>query len=338
MGHELSGVVIAVGGQVTGYGVGDRVAVAPDVSCGRCWYCRRGLVNLCVDHRMIGTHWPGGFAEYLHLPPQVLVPGNGAPRPRRRVDDRRLPLRARLLRAGCPAERRCRARRHGACHRRRTDRLPPRGGGDGRAGPRGSSWPASRGCRRPERFAPDALIDAGSQDTVAETLRLTDGLGADVAICAAPVAAIQEQAVEAVRKRGKVILFGGLPKTAPMTTLNSNLIHYNELTVVGAFSYPATTHQQALLGDPRRQDHAVEVLQPDRVARRHRRGVPRGRRGTRAQGARAAGQATEEPQGDVNGRNRQEAGGAGQGGQAGARRAARRRARWARRSSPRSAR
>ena len=68
-----------------------------------------------------------------------------------------------------------------------------------------------------------------------------------MAICATPVAAVQEQAVEAVRKRGKVVLFGGLPKTAPMTTLNSNLIHYNELTVVGAFSYPATTHQQALV-------------------------------------------------------------------------------------------
>jgi L-iditol 2-dehydrogenase len=114
---------------------------------------------------------------------------------------------------------------------------------------RGASRVIVAGLRRLKeaaRFDPDALIDAALQDTVAETLRITGGLGADVAICATPVASTQEQAVEAVRKRGKVILFGGLPKTSPMTTLNSNLIHYNELTVAGAFSYPATAHRQAL--------------------------------------------------------------------------------------------
>jgi L-iditol 2-dehydrogenase len=52
--------------------------------------------------------------------------------------------------------------------------------------------------------------------------------------------------VEAVRKRGRVIFFGGLPKTNPLTTVNGNLIHYNELHVVGAFSYPAWIHQKAL--------------------------------------------------------------------------------------------
>jgi len=96
------------------------------------------------------------------------------------------------------------------------------------------------------QFAPDLIIDARAQDTVKETLRATDGLGADVAICANPVAATQEQAVEAVRKRGTVVLFGGLPKDKPMTSLNSNLIHYNELRVMGAFSYPASCHQRTL--------------------------------------------------------------------------------------------
>jgi L-iditol 2-dehydrogenase len=67
-----------------------------------------------------------------------------------------------------------------------------------------------------------------------------------VAICANARTSSQELAVESVRKRGKVILFGGVPKTAPMTTLNSNLIHYNELTVMGAFSYPAYINEMAL--------------------------------------------------------------------------------------------
>ena len=52
--------------------------------------------------------------------------------------------------------------------------------------------------------------------------------------------------IEAVRKAGRVILFGGLPKANPLTSLNGNLIHYGEITVIGAFSYHPTYHQQAL--------------------------------------------------------------------------------------------
>jgi L-iditol 2-dehydrogenase len=246
MGHELTGVVSEVGRDVTGYKVGDRIAVAPDVSCGRCWYCRRGLVNLCVDHRMVGTHWPGGFAEYLHMPPEVLARGMVHHIPE-----------GLSLTDAClsePASSVLAAQQNTGIGLGDTVLVI----GDGPIGclhlevarARGASRVLMAGLARlkeAERFAPDALIDAGSQDTVKESLRLSDGLGVDVAICATPVAAVQEQAVEAVRKRGRVILFGGLPKTAPMTTLNSNLIHYNEITVVGAFSYPATTHQQALL-------------------------------------------------------------------------------------------
>ena len=97
-----------------------------------------------------------------------------------------------------------------------------------------------------KNFEPDYLIDAGSQDTVEEVLKITNGLGADIAIIANPVVKTQEQGVESVRKRGKVILFGGVPKTQPMTSLNSNLIHYNELVVMGAFSYPAYVNEMAL--------------------------------------------------------------------------------------------
>jgi L-iditol 2-dehydrogenase len=246
MGHELTGIVREVGREVSGYRVGDRIAVAPDVSCGRCWYCRRGLVNLCLEHRMLGTHWPGGFAEYLHLPRQVLERGmvHHVPEGVSLTDACLSEPAASVL-----------AAQHNAGVGLGDTVLVI---GDGPIGclhvevarARGASRVIVAGLMRlkeAERFAPDALIDAGRQDAVAETLRLTDGLGADVAICATPVAATQEQAVEAVRKRGKVVLFGGLPRTAPMTTLNSNLIHYNELTILGAFSYPATTHQQALV-------------------------------------------------------------------------------------------
>lgn len=96
------------------------------------------------------------------------------------------------------------------------------------------------------QFGPDCIIDSARQNPVEEVLNITGGLGADIVICAAPVASIQEQGVEMVRKRGRVILFGGVNRNNPMTSLNSNLIHYNEITVAGAFSYPATGLQKAL--------------------------------------------------------------------------------------------
>ena len=77
------------------------------------------------------------------------------------------------------------------------------------------------------------------------------------------LAYLQQQAVEAVRKRGTVVLFGGLAKDKPMTTLDSNRIHYGEIRVVGAFSYPAPIHQKALL--------AIRdgFITPDEISKRH---------------------------------------------------------------------
>jgi L-iditol 2-dehydrogenase len=97
-----------------------------------------------------------------------------------------------------------------------------------------------------QAFAPDLVIDPSNEAVVERVRQFTGGLGADIAICANPVAATQAQAVEAVRKAGRVILFGGLPKANPLTSLNGNLIHYGEITVIGAFSYHPTYHQQAL--------------------------------------------------------------------------------------------
>jgi L-iditol 2-dehydrogenase len=96
------------------------------------------------------------------------------------------------------------------------------------------------------RFKPEALVDPFEEDLEAVVRELTHGLGADIVICANPVAATQTQAVEIVRKAGRVVLFGGLPKADPMTTLDSNRIHYGEIEVVGAFSYHPTFHELAL--------------------------------------------------------------------------------------------
>jgi D-arabinose 1-dehydrogenase-like Zn-dependent alcohol dehydrogenase len=67
MGHEFAGAVIAVGSEVTGIQVGDRVAVPFHEACGRCPYCRAGRTNLCDALEFLGMSHDGGYAEYVRV-------------------------------------------------------------------------------------------------------------------------------------------------------------------------------------------------------------------------------------------------------------------------------
>jgi D-arabinose 1-dehydrogenase-like Zn-dependent alcohol dehydrogenase len=66
-GHELAGVVVAVGTGVRRWSTGDRVTVPFVCGCGRCEWCRSGNAQVCPDQQQPGfTHW-GSFAEYVAL-------------------------------------------------------------------------------------------------------------------------------------------------------------------------------------------------------------------------------------------------------------------------------
>lgn len=69
-GHELAGTVVSVGVEVHSsvVAVGDRVAVAPGITCGVCRFCRKGRTNLCENGRGIGVSQDGGSAEYAAVP------------------------------------------------------------------------------------------------------------------------------------------------------------------------------------------------------------------------------------------------------------------------------
>jgi L-iditol 2-dehydrogenase len=76
MGHEAAGVVEGVGPGVTGFVEGDRVTFDSTVYCGKCFYCRRGEVNLCDDREVVGVSTPlfkrmGAFAEYVTVPARI---------------------------------------------------------------------------------------------------------------------------------------------------------------------------------------------------------------------------------------------------------------------------
>ncbi len=72
IGHEGTGTVVETGPAVTDLRAGDRVVIAPRLTCGRCRYCRMGLDNQCENYRTIGTTIDGAFAPYLLAPEAAL--------------------------------------------------------------------------------------------------------------------------------------------------------------------------------------------------------------------------------------------------------------------------
>ena len=72
IGHEGIGIVEKIGAGVAGLQPGDRVVIAPRLTCGRCAYCRRGLDNQCTNYQTIGTTVDGAFAPYLLAPERAL--------------------------------------------------------------------------------------------------------------------------------------------------------------------------------------------------------------------------------------------------------------------------
>jgi 2-desacetyl-2-hydroxyethyl bacteriochlorophyllide A dehydrogenase len=75
IGHEFGGEVVAVGENVSGIAPGDRVGVDPTLNCGACYYCQRGMGNLCERWNAVGVaNHSGGFAEYVSVPARVVYP------------------------------------------------------------------------------------------------------------------------------------------------------------------------------------------------------------------------------------------------------------------------
>ncbi len=77
MGHEAAGEIAEIDGGVTSWNKGDRVTFDSTVSCGECWFCTRGKINLCDNRRVLGVSCSeyrrhGAFAEFVAVPQRIL--------------------------------------------------------------------------------------------------------------------------------------------------------------------------------------------------------------------------------------------------------------------------
>jgi threonine dehydrogenase-like Zn-dependent dehydrogenase len=230
MGHEGAGTVVQVGGRVTGFRVGDRVATHPVHPCGHCANCRRGWGHLCLNLEHFAINRPGTFAEAYPV----------------RSD------RARRIPDSVPFSVAALAEPVSVCLEALAQACAPEGGtllilGDG---------PFGVLMARLARALPLAkTVIAGWEDfrlgfaggAVAVNTRdavdpidllksqLDDAAipGYDAAILAVGSADAVRQGIELVRPRGRFVIFSALPGETPVNLFR---VHLEELEIVGACS------------------------------------------------------------------------------------------------------
>jgi propanol-preferring alcohol dehydrogenase len=203
LGHEVAGTVDAVGGQVSRYAEGDRVAVYYYLFCGRCRWCLRGRQNLCLAPRgVLAFAADGGFAEHVVVPAHCLV---------RLPEQLSFAQAAPLCCAGTTAV-------HALVEAdvEVADVVAVVGaGGVGlavvqEARRRGASVvAASRNpARRAAALAAGATAAVAPEDLPAAVAEVSGGQGADVVVELAGVASTLELAVGLLGRRGRLVLVG----------------------------------------------------------------------------------------------------------------------------------
>jgi len=246
MGHEAAGVILQVGTEVSGWHEGDRVTFDSTIYCGRCHYCRQGLINLCDHRRVLGVscedyRQDGALAEYVAVPQHILyrLPEGVTYAQAAMVEPvsiavhavRRTPVKlndtALVVGAGTIGLLVIQALRAAGCGRIIAVDLD------------------QRRLALARTLGAEAVfqVDEGSRqlpEIVAQVQALTGGRGADVATEVVGLSATLELATRSLRKGGALTLIGNLE---PRTDLLLQSVVTRELTLYGSCAsqgeYPA---------------------------------------------------------------------------------------------------
>lgn len=234
MGHEFTGLIETVGSEVSGFAVGERVVMATSVSCGECYYCKKGHSNLCQELAPMGFSYEGGMADYVAIPERAIRNGHVI-----KVPGHVKPEHAALAEPLSCAVNSCEN-----CGIREGDTVVVIGGGPmgilnacaAREFGAGKIIMAELNPARLAQCGPfaDLLVNSGEEDMEKIVKDETGGIGADVVIVAAPAAPPQEQALSMVRKQGSICLFASLPVGKSMLNIDSRPLHYGEIRMVGS--------------------------------------------------------------------------------------------------------
>lgn len=238
LGHEFAGEVVGLGLHAEEFEVGDRVSVDPNVTCGQCVFCHRGLVSFCQRLSPLGIERPGGYAEFS------VVPVRNAYKLAEHISFDEAALAEPL-----------------ACCVRGIEQANVQLGdvvvilGVGPIGLLLVQLARLRGASlvvvsEPSATRREVALGLGADvavrgDELAETiLTLTGGVGADIAIEAAGQTSAARQALTVIRSGGTVVWFGVCPQ-ADEVAVRPHEINEREMTVRGSNINPFT-HQTAL--------------------------------------------------------------------------------------------
>lgn len=232
-GHEMAGDVVALGSGVTTFHVGERVVAGNSAPCDRCFFCLRNQKNLCED--LLFNN--GAYAEFMRLPARI-VSKNTYPIP----DD--LDYRDAALTEPL------------ACALRGLDESGIRPGDTVAViglGPIGLmlirlakfvfSARVIAMARRIEQIdramllgAEEGILLGNPESAVTEAKARTNGRGSDIVIEATGHPDMWELSTHLVRKGGTINFFGGCP-AGTKVGLDTNLLHYSEITCKASFHH-----------------------------------------------------------------------------------------------------
>jgi L-iditol 2-dehydrogenase len=241
-GHELAGDIVAMGREVRGFHVGQRVVAANSAPCGACYFCRRGQENLCQD--LLFNN--GAYAEYIRIPERIVeknmyeVPEHVSYQDAALVEPLACVLRG-LEETGLRAG----------------DTIAVIG-----LGPIGMMFVRVAKAiynarviaigRRPSQLdrarkmgADETIENRDGADIIGPVRAMTEGRGADVVIEAVGVPEVWQLAIRLLRRGGVVNFFGGCPSGTEIK-LDTNLLHYSELTCKASFHHTPALVRKAL--------------------------------------------------------------------------------------------
>jgi L-iditol 2-dehydrogenase len=239
LGHEFAGTVAQIGKEVANkFEVDDKVAVANSAPCNSCYFCKVGKPNLCqhLQETLIGFSVDGSFAEYIRIPAPIV-----------RQNCYKMPEKIPFEDAALLEPLACAINGNDAANIRLGDTVFIIG-----SGPIGLihlQLARLRGASRiivtdlqekrlkiARILGADVVVDASKKNHLRRIKEATEDLGADVVIEAVGLPQTWELAFKMTRKGGTTLFFGGCPSGAK-ATLDTERIHYGDLTLKGIFHH-----------------------------------------------------------------------------------------------------
>jgi L-iditol 2-dehydrogenase len=241
-GHELAGTVVQSGAGVTDFSPGDRVVALNSAPCGKCYFCERGQENLCDD--LLFNN--GAYAEFIRIPARIVA-----------KNTLHVPDHVPLEHAALTEPLACAVHGFEDSNPHPGDTVAVIGGG-----PLGLMMlhvAALAGCQAIAVVKHDGQAEAARQlgashvvqaASIRKAIRETRAFtpkerGVDIAIEAVGVPDAWEEAVEMVRKGGTVNFFGGCA-VGTQVTLDTNRIHYSDITLRATFHHTPAICRRAL--------------------------------------------------------------------------------------------